>query len=83
MAAVFSGASVTLIKRFVKFSFVVLFSPNSVGRGYDLADQVATTDLSVIAESIPICNTLPLKNREGVGKAIALPYSGESLSMER
>ena len=33
-------------------------------------------DLLVIAESIPICNTLPLKNRQVVGKAIALPYIG-------
>jgi hypothetical protein len=33
-------------------------------------------DLLVIAESIPICNTLPLKNRQVVGKAIALPYLG-------
>jgi hypothetical protein len=68
LRVLFMGAS--------NFRLSLRFHPIFVGRGYDLADQVTTTDLSAIAESIPICNTLPLKNRQVVGKAIALPYIG-------
>jgi hypothetical protein len=35
------------------FSFIVTLSVSLVGRGYDLADQVTSTELSVIAESMP------------------------------
>jgi hypothetical protein len=68
-----------LFQEITNFRLSLCFHPIFVGRGYDLAGHVTVTELLVIAEIIPIRNTLPISNREGIGKAIALPYSWQSL----